>query len=199
MNTKALTLLWAMVTAFALATPSTAFAHCDSLDGPVVKAAERALASGDLAHVLIWVQPEDEAEISAAFAQALAVRPLSAQSRSLADRYFFETVVRIHRAGEGAAFTGLKPAGEIAAVVSAADRALSEQSVKPLADLLTADLMAGLHRHFEAAAAARRFQPADIAAGRSYVKAYVEYLHYVERVHEAMQAAAHGRHVEVPR
>lgn len=95
---------------FAL-TPARALAHCDGLDGPVVKAAQRALETRNPALVLIWVQEQDEPEIRKAFEQTLAVRALSSQARELADRFFFETLVRVHRAGEGAPFTGLKPAG----------------------------------------------------------------------------------------
>ena len=91
--------------------PSRAFAHCDGLDGPVVTAAQRALETRNPALVLIWVQEKDEREIQNAFEQTLAVRALGPQARALADRFFFETLVRVHRAGEGAPFTGLEPAG----------------------------------------------------------------------------------------
>src|SRR4030095_15629864 len=90
--------------------PARALAHCDGLDGPVVKAAQRALETRNPALVLIWVQEKDEPDIRKAFEQTLAVRELSPQARERADRFFFETVVRVHRAGEGAPFTGLKPA-----------------------------------------------------------------------------------------
>jgi hypothetical protein len=82
-----------------------------SLDGPVVKAAQRALDTRNPAFALIWVQATDEPEIRTAFERTLAVRGLSPQAKQLADRFFFETLVRVHRAGEGAPFTGLKPAG----------------------------------------------------------------------------------------
>jgi hypothetical protein len=103
---------WAAVVIALLGlTPARAFAHCDGLDGPVVKAAQRALETRNPALALIWVQEKDEREIQNAFDQALAVRELSPQAKALADRFFFETLVRVHRAGEGAPFTGLKPAG----------------------------------------------------------------------------------------
>ena len=88
-----------------------ASAHCDGFDGPVVKAAQKALQTADVNQVLIWVQPQDEDEIKTAFEETLAVRQLNPQAQAFADRYFFETLVRIHRAGENAPYTGLKPAG----------------------------------------------------------------------------------------
>lgn len=182
-----------------LAMPPAARAHCDGLDGPVVKAAEKALELRDASYALIWVQPEGEAEVRAAFEQALAVRGLTPQARALADRHFFETLVRVHRAGEGAPFTGLKPAGvDAGPAIPAADRALAEGSMKSLSGLLTEELSAGLHRHFDEVAAARTYDPRDLSAGRRFVKAYVEYIHYVERLHEAISSAAGGHFDETP-
>lgn len=76
--------------------PAGALAHCDGLDGPVVKAARTALETGNVSLVMIWVQKGDEASIKDAFQKTLAVRRLSAEARALADMYFFETLVRIH-------------------------------------------------------------------------------------------------------
>jgi hypothetical protein len=91
--------------------PDGALAHCDGLDGPVVTAARQALEKDDVTKVLIRVQREDEAEIRRAFERAVTVRKRSPEARDLADMYFFETLVRVHRAAQAAPYTGLKPAG----------------------------------------------------------------------------------------
>lgn len=85
-----------------LLAPITTFAHCDTLDGPVVAAARKALDSGNVNLILVWVQKKDEGEIRNMFQKAVAVRKAGGQAKELADMYFFETLVRIHRAGEGA-------------------------------------------------------------------------------------------------
>ena len=109
----------------ALAPAEPALAHCDTVDGLVVAAARQALVAGDVTPVLKWIAPPYEAAIEAVFEHALAVRGLGEDAQELADRYFFETLVRLHREGEGFGFTGLKPAGEPAsAAVLAADAAL---------------------------------------------------------------------------
>lgn len=132
-----LTSLIAAASLALLASPR-AGAHCDGLDGPVVKAAEAALEKGDVNFVLVWVQKDDEPEIRAAFDQTLKVRKLNSEARHLADRFFFETLVRVHRAGEGAPYTGLKPAGrDLGPAIPAADKALREDAVEPLVKLLT--------------------------------------------------------------
>lgn len=176
-----------------LLAPLPALAHCDSLDGPVVKAAQAAFANGDVNLVLVWVQAKDEGEIRAAFRRAQEVRKLGPEAQKLADTYFFETLVRVHRAGEGAPFTGLKPAGEdFGPALPAGDLALASGDLKPLWQLLNDNLHATLHQRFEAARKAKAFKPGDLQAGRESVAAYVSYIHYVEAVYGAGSASEHG-------
>lgn len=171
--------------------------HCDTLDGPLVTLAKKALEEKNVNLVLPWVRAEDEPEIRHAFEHAQAVRDLGSTARSLADRHFFETLVRIHRAGEGAPFTGLKPAGlDLGPAVPAADRALKTGSPDALVKLLVDAVSTGVRTRFRAAMERQAFDPNDVAAGRSYVEAYVPYVHYVERLWQAASATVHGHYVE---
>ena len=98
--------------------------HCDSLDGPVVQAACAALEGGDELIVLPYVHSGGETKVREAFAQAMVARAVGGAAQEVADRWFFETVVRVHRAGEGEPYTGLKPAGlDVGPVIPIADRA----------------------------------------------------------------------------
>ncbi|MGD0777479.1 MAG: DUF6448 family protein [Candidatus Solibacter sp.] len=170
--------------------PAEVLGHCDGMDGPVVKAAQRALAKGDANLVLIWVQANDEAEIRKVFAKTMAVRKLNAEARELADLYFFETLVRIHRAGEGAPYTGLKPAGrDLGPAIPAADKAIETGAVEPLVKLITSESANGIRERFQKVTAAKKFNGEDVKAGREYVKAYVEFVHYVEGIHESVQGS----------
>ncbi len=173
--------------------PARVWAHCDGMDGPVVIAAQKALDTGNVNLVLIWVQKADEAEIKQAFERTLAVRQLSSQAKELADMYFFETLVRIHRAGEGAPYTGLKPAGrDLGPAIPAADKALQTGSVDALVKLLTEAVQHGVREHFAAANGKKTYDKNNVEAGRKYVQAYVPFLHYVEGIYEATKASAHG-------
>ena len=186
-----------IVAAAGMLSVQVAQAHCDGLDGPVVKAARDALETGNVNRALIWVRQQDEGEIKAAFQQTLAVRKLGVQAQALADQSFFESLVRIHRAGEGAPFTGLKPAGQdLGPAIPAADRALGSGKIDALEDLLTKAIQHGLGEHFAQLRSMRNYAPDDVAAGRRYVQAYVEYIHYVERLHAAAIGAAAGHYAE---
>lgn len=174
-----------------------ASAHCDGLDGPVVKAAQTALQSGDVNPVLIWVRPQDSDEIKKAFKETLAVRKLSPEAQAFADRYFFETLVRIHRAGENAPYDGLKPAGrDLGPAIPAADKALETGSDEALIELLTSTVQQGLRKHFNEVMERKNFAPDDVAGGRAYVETYVSYVHYVERLYEAAEKRVSGHYAE---
>ena len=144
---------------------------------------------------MVWMAPEPE--IRQAFEQTRAVRELSSQARELADRFFFETLVRVHRAGEGAPFTGLKPGGrDLGPAIPAADEAVRAGSVQPIRRLLTVAIQERLRQRFGEVMATKTFKPDDVAAGRAYIKAYVEFIHFVERLYDSAMKAPHGHFEE---
>lgn len=171
------------------------FAHCDTLDGPVVKTARTALEKGDITPLLKWVRPSDEKEIRDAFENALAVRAQGDKARELADMYFFETLVRIHRAGEGAQYTGLKPGAAIDPAVALADKALESGSVDTLVDVLTGAMEKGIRERFRQAVETRKHADESVASGREFVESYVTFTHYVEGLHGLIKAGP-GGHAE---
>ena len=160
-------------------------AHCDTMAGPVVKAAREALRTQNVNLVLIWVQKKDEAEVKEKFRQTLAVRKLNSQARKLADNYFYETIVRLHRAGEGEPYTGLKPLGtDLGPVIPLADKSLTAGSADELLKLFPADARADIQARFQEALRQQRFDANDVEAGRAYVKAYITFMHHVEELYE---------------
>lgn len=187
-----------LAAAVSLSWAAGAQAHCDTLDGPVVGAARQALDAGNVNLVLGWVQKQDEAEVRSAFQKAVAVRKTGAAAKDLADTYFFETLVRVHRAGEGAPYTGLKPAGKIEPAVALADRAIQTGTLEPVGKALTERMHNGLHQKFETVNAKKNHKPGDVAAARAYTHAYVEYVHYVERLHDAAGVRGAGHAAQGP-
>ena len=173
-----------------------AIGHCDSMDGPVITQAKRALESGNVNLVLPWVRVEDEAKIRSAFEKTLSVRKLGVQAERLADMYFFETLVRVHRAGEGAPYLGVKPAGQdLGPAIPASDKALDDGSIEAVMKLLNDKIRDGLQDKFRTVLSRRKFDPNDVAAGREYVEAYVSYIHYTEGLWHAATASVHNHHL----
>lgn len=184
----------ALVMVLVVATAGNSLAHCDGLDGPVVNLARQALAKGDVKIVLPWVAADKEAEIRKAFDLAVAVRGKGAKEKELADTYFFETLVRVHRAGEGAPYTGLKPAGlDLGPAIPAADKALETGNPEELVMLINGKVHDGIHKYFVTAREKKAHAGDSVEAGRAYVNAYVPYLHFVERLYkDATTPIAHG-------
>lgn len=188
------TLCMTVVMSFVLFTPTPAAAHCDTMDGPVVKAAQTALKVGDVTPVLKWVSQTDEPQIRLAFERTLKVRALGPDARDLADHYFFETLVRIHRAGEGEPYTGLKPAGTaIEPGIALADDALAGGSADALVKEVAAEVASGLRRRFTRVQETAKHASDSVEAGRLYVAAYVDFIRYMENMQQFLKgSAAHG-------
>ena len=171
-------------------------AHCDTLDGPVVKDAKIAIEKSDVTPVLKWVKKENEHEIKDVFKRILVVRAKGPEAKDLADTYFFETLVRIHRAGEGAPYTGLKPAGsEVNPGVAASDKAIETGKADELIKTINAAAQTGLKQRFNEVMETKKNADKDPEAGRKYVAAYVEFVHYGERLYDdaaAKSGHAHG-------
>lgn len=156
-------------------------AHCDTMDGPVIKDARIAIEKNNVNYVLKWVQPENEAELKDAFILSMKVRKLSQEAKVLADKYFFETLVRLHRNGEGVPYTGVKPAGTpVDEKILAADKSIEAGSLSPLKDKVPKEMLPELMERFEKVMALRNFDINDVEAGREYIDSYVKFFKFAE-------------------
>ena len=178
--------------------PRSASAHCDTEDGPAVVAGRLALDTGDSSPALAWVHADGDAEVREVFGLAQRVRALGGEARLLADRLFLETLVRVHRAGEGASFEGIKPAAEIDPVVAAADRSIETGEIEPLAGLVPPDRLPELRARLAHALALRDHDVTDVEAGRRWVAAYVRFVKYAEGEEHEHGDDSHPRDANVP-
>ncbi|MHB8797730.1 MAG: DUF6448 family protein [Thermoanaerobaculia bacterium] len=165
---------------------SPAAAHCDSVDGPVVVDARAALAKGDVAPVLKWISAAQEPAVREAFERTLAVRKLGAEAREVADTAFFETLVRLHRETEGAAYTGLKSGVKEPPFIGQLETALGSGSVDAFAKMVGEHAAARVKEKFAVALEARKKIDASPADGRTYVAAYVDLMHTTKGIVEAV-------------
>lgn len=167
--------------------------HCDSLDGPVVTAARLALEAADVTLVLPFVPEDGEEEVRTVFAAVLPARTQGPEARDIADRLFFETVVRIHRAGEGAPFTGLKPAGlDVGPVIPLAETAITTGDPGPVADYLTATLRGQLDDRLDVVNALAMAKDRSVADARAWVEAMLGFEVYSHQVLKAITNPVHG-------
>lgn len=169
--------------------------HCDSLDGPVVTAAREALDSENVNLILPYVPVTGEADVRSAFEKVLRARKAGPAAREVADLYFFETVVRIHRAGEGAPYTGLKPAGlDEGPAIPIAEKAIETGSAETLIGMLTDTLRHEVQNRFNHIMHLRGHPAEDVARAREYVEAMLGLQVYSHQLYSAMKADPHEGH-----
>jgi len=162
-------------------TTNVTLAHCDTMDGPLIADAKKALAQNNVNYALKWVPAANEAEIKDAFKLSMKVRGLNADAKELADKYFFDILVRIHRTAEGVPFTGVKPSGTpIDEKILAADKSLEIGNLSPLKDKISKEELPELTKRFEKAMSLKNFDVNNVKAGREYIEAYVQFFKFAE-------------------
>jgi hypothetical protein len=175
-------------------------AHCDAIDGPVAKAIQKALETGNINLVLPYAPASAEAELQTTFAEARKVRGLGPEARRLADRSFMETAIRLHRAGEGAGFSGLKPAGiDYGPMIPAAERALETGELQPIKSVLIAEIDRVLGERLAHIRELRKVSSepgnyAQVAAARERIGAELGFITFAEGLREAVLAKAPAHH-----
>jgi len=178
--------------------PRSASAHCDTEDGPAVTDGRLALETGDPSAALAWVHAEGDAEVREVFGLVQRVRALGGEARLVADRLFLETLVRVHRAGEGAGFDGIKPAGQVDPVVIAADRSIEAGEIEPLASLVPPERLPELRARLARVLALKDHDVKDVEVGRRWVTAYVSFVKYAEGEEHEHGEASHGHDEAAP-
>ena len=166
---------------------STASAHCDSYDGPVIKDAERALETNNVNLVLKWVSKEQEKDITTLFQKTYHLRNGDKEVYEIVEKHFFETLVRLHRETEGAPFTGLKPAGTTKQIIQMTDQALKENNVDDFLLKLNNHIDKVVREKYQKVSGLNKVKDDSVEKGREFVAAYVDYTHTVEAIHDIIE------------
>jgi len=169
--------------------------HCDTLDGPVVRAIKVALEKNNVNYILPWVPKKAEHEVMEAFNKTAIARKQGKEAMEVADYWLYETVVRFHREGEGAPYTGLKPAGlDWGPVVPRAEKALESGSPKEVIDFIAHTAHEELEARFNRAMAKKNFEINDVDAAREYVQAELGFVLFSHGLYAAITGK--GEHEE---
>lgn len=161
-----------------------AFAHCDTMDGPVVAAARKAIQTGNRNLILIWVKKADEEAISKIFERVMAARNLAAtpESKARIETELFEALVKIHREGEGAKYEGLQPAGSVEPDIALADKAVDSGNLDEILRRINSpknqEMIRNLFRNLRENS---QYEVNDVNSGRKFVESYVIFIHAVEK------------------
>lgn len=161
--------------------------HCDTKDGPVVKAAREALNAANVKIILPYVPKLGEREVEEMFEKVMLVRNTCAGFQAgveLAEEWFFENVVRVHRAGEGAPYSGLKPAGlSEGPVIPIAERAIKTESPDELMETMAKIVKEEVKKRFDKMARLKKRADKSVDDGREYVEAMLGLQVYSHRLY----------------
>ena len=168
--------------------------HCDTMDGPVVVAAKMALERGNVNYILPWVPKESEKEVTAAFHKVLVARKNGYEAKEVADIWFFETVVRLHRAGENAPYTGLKPAGlDEGPVIPLVEEAIKMGSPSALIEFLSDAINQEITNKFDLVMEKKDYDVNNVDAGRHFVHAFLGLTLYSHHLYKFIKGSDHGK------
>ncbi len=157
--------------------------NCDSMGGPVVKAAEMALEMENVNHILPYVNEEDENEIKSAFEKVSFVRELNEDAAELADYWFFETVVRLHLKGKNEPFHGIKPSkGDLSPIMRKAKIAMDEEDLTDLFEFLSAKLENEMRKRFMEVLNSKDYDFNEVDEAREYINSVIEFVSYVDDI-----------------
>lgn len=161
--------------------------HCDTLDGPLVLAAIRALEDNNVNIILPWAPKEAEEEITNAFNLSTKIRNNDNITKKVADRWFFETVVRLHREGEGAHFTGLKPEGlDTGPVIPLTEECYELKDTKKVIEYLQQTVQLDIEKRFNRVIDTSNYDVNDVTAGREHINALLDYMTHSHKLYKSM-------------
>ena len=162
--------------------------YIDSMDGPVVKAAEKALEMEDVKYVLPYVSSKDEKEIKDSFEKTILVRELSGDAAELADYWFFETTVRLHRREEEKAYTGLKSAGtDWGPIIPKIDQAIETENIDELLNFILNFIREDIKSRFDDLLSKKDYDPDDVDDARDYINTREEFIEYTRKFYEYVE------------
>jgi hypothetical protein len=162
--------------------------YCDTMDGPVVTAAELALEMENINYVLPFVKKEYEAEMRDAFEKTVIVRELSGEAAEVADYWFFETSVRLHLLGEGKNYAGIKQSGlNWGPVVRRAQDAIETGDKTALEDFLLEIIQEAIENRFEAAISKKEYDVNDLEAARDYTNSMIEFVLFSHNLYKSVE------------
>lgn len=187
LSRKSLSLTFSFIILSVFLFTNSVYAHCDSYDGPVIKDAKKALMQNDVSFVLKWISEEQEKEIVSLFNKTYKLKDKDEEVYEIVEKHFFETLVRLHRATEGAPFSGLKPAGTTKRIIVMSDNAIQNSDIDNLLMKLDNHIRKVVKKKFNKVMELSKTKDISPEDGRKYVKAYVDYTHTLEEIHNVLE------------
>jgi hypothetical protein len=150
---------------------------CNQHDGPVTRAAKRALETGNAQYILIWIQKESENTVKNLLERACCERTTRKDSHQRTTDWFFETVNRLHSAYYGPCNLDISTKSrEEKEIILLVERACESGNVEELLTIIPDASAVEMRQCFEDVMKKRDYGGKNSAAGRVYISAVVDFI-----------------------
>ena len=154
--------------------------HPHSRNGPLMKAAQMALVTGNVNYVLLWVPEESENTLKNLLEKTCCERSARKNMQNRAIDWYFDTVNQFHSANKGALYPYLKPGGRDESLIAVkVERAIESGNFEEIIEIIPDTHAADVRERFHHVMDKSNFDRNNIAAGRAYVSAFIDFLTYV--------------------
>ena len=161
---------------------------CDTMDGPVVTAAELALEMENINYVIPYVKKKYERELRDAFDRAIIVRELSGEAAEVADYWFFETAVRLHVLGDGKSYTGIRHSGlNRGPMITKTEEAIEIGDNTVLKEFLMNLIEESFENQFEEIMSKKEYDLNDVDAARDYITSMLEFIRFTHDLYNNIE------------
>ena len=157
--------------------------HHDAVNAPDMKAAKMALETGNANYVLIWVPEESENKLKNLLEKTCCERSARKNMQNCAIDWYFDIVSRFYSANKGALYTCLKPGGLDESLIAVkVERAIETGNFEEIIGIIPDAHAADVRERFHHVMDKSNYDRNNIAAGRAYVSAFIDFLTYVHTI-----------------
>ena len=154
--------------------------HPHSRNGLLMKAAQMALVTGNVNYVLIWVPEKSENTLKNLLEKTCCERNARKNMQNCAIDWYFDTVCRYFSANKGALYTYLKHGGPDESLIALkVERTIEIGNFEEIIGIIPNTHAADVRERFHHVMDKSNYDRNNIAAGRAYVSAFIDFLTYV--------------------
>jgi hypothetical protein len=168
----------------------------DITNGSVMDAAKMALDTGNVNYVLIWVPEASENKLKNLFAKTVCERRDRKDVQDIAFDWYFETVNRLHRAGEGTLYTCMNLAGlDERSVVPKVKRVIETGEAEEIIGFIPKTQEHDFRHRFRHVMEKKNYDVNNVVDGRAYVAAFTDFIVYLHHIYTSIpREAGHAEH-----
>jgi glutaredoxin len=162
--------------------------YCETRNGPAIRAAKRALETGNVNYVLIWVPEESEKKLKNLFEKTFCEYKARKDGADITIDWYLETVNRLHKLGENRQYACIKTAGlDESPVILIAEKAIETGDAKEAIRFIPKACEDDFRYRFQHVLDKKNYDVNNLSAGRAFVTAFIDFIVYLHDMYISVQ------------